>query len=242
MLHFQLFSMCCTILSLFTLLHHIPTTLAQLQIQLNFYTDGQCQVSSTEHASASVSISECLVTTGLVSISYNPVSCTSGDAVLLGFSDTACGTQLGGSDWFHSNECFARYEGDIAAVLLTCSQKNSAGDVDPGTPTATSTILVGPVADAAPTPTQATTSNAPASQTAALASPTSSNDSGSGTGTSGTSGNSTSGSSTGSASTPSPSSEPKLSTSDIISLGVGLGVGIPTLILTYLGYRAYRRR
>ncbi|MCJ1230183.1 hypothetical protein MMC12_006855 [Toensbergia leucococca] len=144
------------------LLHHLSTVLAQLQVQLDFYTDLQCQIPSTSHADVSVPVSECIVTPGLGSISINPVACSSGNVQLLAYQDTSCGTQLGVLDWYRvTDTCSARFNGDIAAISLTCNQESDAGTVDPGTLVTTSTLAVGQVADSATTASQAVASNQP---------------------------------------------------------------------------------
>lgn len=223
------------------LFHDLSAVLAQLQVQLNFYTDHQCQTPSTEHAAASIPISECIITPGLGSISHQPVPCQNGNVQLVAYQDTSCGTQLGSLDWYRvTNQCSARFSGDIAAILLTCSQVSDAGTIDPGTPTTTSTIVVAQVADLAPTVTQSVASSSlsvtnsggvNATQTTSSSSPSSSNKGG-GSGT---------GNSAGGNSTSSSSASSGLSTSDIISISVGLGVGIPTILVGLWGLRRHRR-
>ena len=220
--------------------HHLSGALAQLQVQLNFYTDNQCKIPSTEQATASVPISKCIVTVGLGSISFQTVPCSSGHVWLIPYSDSVCGTQLGILDWYKvTNECSAPYQGDIAAIMFTCNQPTDAGTIDPGMPTATSTAMVGQVANAASTPTQSTASGMPSSssdgsatatQTAALGSP------------SGSGGGITNGNGTGDTKTTSPSPSLGLSTNDIISLAVGLGVGIPTIIIGLISLKRRNNR
>lgn len=224
-------------LSSLLLFHHLSASLAQLQVQLSFYTDNQCQVASTEHATASISISKCIVTIGLGSIAHAAVPCSNGNVQLLGYSDTVCSTQLGSMDWYRTGtNCVTRYSGDIAAIMLTCAQEDDAGKINPGTPTATSTISVGPVADLATSATKSASGSSAsviATQTATSSSPSSSSAGGS----NGNSTDSTGGNITGGTSSPSSSSKSGLSTSDIISLAVGLGVGIPTVVLGIFGLR-----
>ena len=198
---------------------------SQLQISLSLFTDLSCAVPSTSHATVSTSTENCLVTTGLGSISNSNTPCSNGDVQLLLFSDTSCTQQLSSLDYYRvTKDCLARFSGDIAAVMLTCNQNDGAGNIDAGSAVATSTIPVGMVAGSA------------------SASPTSS-----GTASSPSSGTTTGGSSDPSATTsdinntnndanPS-SSSPKLSTSDIITIAVGLGVGIPTVAIAYQAYK-----
>lgn len=187
--------------------HGFSAILAQLQTQLNFYTDHQCQTLSTEHAAASISVSQCIVTPGLGSISHQPVPCQNGNVQLIAYQDASCHTQLGVLDWYKvTNQCSARYNGDIAAISLTCNQVSGAGTIDPGTPTTTSTVVVGQVADSGPTATPTASSNSP-----------SSNNNGDHNGTS---------NSAGSNSTPSSG----LSTHKIIAIALGIGFGFVILI------------
>lgn len=232
MLPYRFFSVCSILpLSLLIIFYQLSAALAQLQVQLNLYTDNQCQIASTQKATVSISISICIVTIGLGSISHSSVPCSNGNVQLLGFSDTACGTQL--DLYSKGNTCIGPYRGDVAAVMLTCAQEDNSGNINPGTPTTTSTISVGPVADAAPTATKSvsgSSSSVTATQTAASSSPSSSG------------GASANDNGTGGANPSSSSSSSRLSTSDIISLAVGLGVGIPTVILSYLAVRWARIR
>ncbi|MCJ1271768.1 hypothetical protein MMC22_011673 [Lobaria immixta] len=229
------------LLAFYLLFHGLSAVLAQLQVQLNFYTDHQCQTPSTEHAAVSIPISECIVTPGLGSISHPSVNCENGDVQLVAYQDTSCGTQLGVLDWYKvTKQCSARYSGGIAAILLTCNQVSGAGTIDPGTPTTTSTVVVAQVAGSAPTATHSVASSSlsvthsgriTTTQTASSSSPSSSNNGGDiGTNNS-TGGNSTSSS----------KSSSGLSTSDIISIAVGLGVGIPTILIGLWGLRRRRR-
>lgn len=205
------------LLAFYLLFLGLSAVLAQLQVQLNFYTDHQCQTPSTEHAAVSIPISECIVTPGLGSISHPSVSCENGDVQLVAYQDTSCGTQLG-----------------------VCNQVSGAGTIDPGTPTTTSTVVVAQVAGSAPTATHSVASSSlsvthsgriTTTQTASSSSPSSSNNGGDiGTNNS-TGGNSTSSS----------KSSSGLSTSDIISIAVGLGVGIPTILIGLWGLRRRRR-
>ncbi|MCJ1229925.1 hypothetical protein MMC12_006596 [Toensbergia leucococca] len=212
------------------LFHNLSAVLAQLQ-SLDFYTDLQCQTASTEHAEASIPLSECIVTPGLGSVSINPIGCTSGSVNLISYSDTSCGTQLGSLDLEKvTNTCSGRYSGDIAAISLTCNQESDEGTIDPGTLTTTSTITVGQVAGSAQTSSPAGTTSGAATATQTASSNTSSNSNSDGDG--GTS-NSAVGSST--------SSLSGLSTSDIISIAVGLGVGIPSIIIGLWQLQRLRR-
>ncbi|MCJ1254532.1 hypothetical protein MMC24_002347 [Lignoscripta atroalba] len=222
------------------LVHNLSAVLAQVQIPVRFYTDGQCQTPSTENAAVSIPISECIVTPGLGSISYDRVPCTNGAVQLVAYQDTSCGTQLGILDWYRvTDSCSARYKGAIAAILLTCNQVSGAGTIDPGTPTATSTVVVGQVADSAPTAAQSVASNSRSitnsavttARTGSSSSPSSSTNSG-GSGTDNNAEDS---------STSSSSSSSGLSRSDIISIAIGLGVGLPTILIGLWGIRRHRR-
>ena len=212
------------------LFYQFTKTLSQLQ-PLDFYTDESCATPSTENPTTSLGLEICLVTVGLGSVSIHSIGCTSGSVNIIGFSDISCGTPLDILNWFRTgNNCYTRLKGDIAAVMLTCNQINGAGTIDPGTPTSTSTIAIGPVAggvatSAAASPTSGSNSNPLTSGFLSSTVPASSAPS----------------SAPSSSSTASPSSN-KLSQSDIIALGVGLGVGIPTILLALLAWCCPRPR
>ena len=194
---------------------------AQSPVRLNFYTDQACVDPSTENPVASITLQECLFTTGFGPLSIPSVPCTSGDVQLLAFADTACGTQLDVMDWYKvSNTCAAGFRGDIAAILLICNQETDAGTVSVGDVTVTSTILVGSVANSA-----ATVTPSAGSASAAVPTPTSSI---------APSASIDAPSRSGSASDSSIISG--LSLSDKIALGVGLGVGIPQSLYACISY------
>ena len=227
------------LLAFYLLLHDLSVVLAQLQVQLHLYTDNYCKTPSTERAVASVPISECIVTPGLGSIKRSSVNCASGTVQLVGYQDTSCGTQ---QDLVEEvNDCTGAFEGGIAAILLTCNQEDDSGQIDPGTPSTTSTIVVGQVADSAPTAKPSLTSKSPsvtqhrgvtATQTASSSSPSNSLNGG---------GNGTDDSAGGNSISPSKSSS-GLSQSDIISIAVGLGVGIPSILIALVGLRLRLRK
>ncbi|KAI4152639.1 MAG: hypothetical protein LQ340_002796 [Diploschistes diacapsis] len=108
-------------------------------IPIALYTDIHCDTPSTLHPNASLSLGVCAVTPGLGSISLPAYPCTSGDVHVWAFADTSCGNQ---DDIFSlGNDCDGRANpGAYAAIMLNCDSNS------PGTPTATTTIDVGPIA------------------------------------------------------------------------------------------------
>jgi hypothetical protein len=117
-----------------------------LDIALMLYTDHACSTPSASNPNVTLGLNVCAVTTGLESFILTPVPCTSGNVANWVFSDVACGDvssayYRGAND---NNDCYAAYDGAMAALMLTCD-----GDVDetePSRPTSTTTIAVGPVA------------------------------------------------------------------------------------------------
>ena len=103
----------------------------------------------------------------------NPFPCTSGVVQVYAFSDTVCGTQ---DDIFSGiSHCMERAtDGVYAAIMLSCDQE------EPGSPTATTTIPVGPIATSSGEGNDTSSSGSSSSPS----SPTSSTDTGSSTDTS----------------------------------------------------------
>jgi hypothetical protein len=153
----------------FLVLSHLHTALSQLSVPLTFYTDNNCADPSTENPSFSAQLNVCIVTTGLGSVIVQTVPCSTGDVNILAYSDSACGATS--TIFALTDNCFGPIHGDVAAILVTCNQENAVGVID-ASPTATTTVPVGPVAGGVATSatpnaaTQTTTPNAGTQTTA----------------------------------------------------------------------------
>jgi hypothetical protein len=117
-----------------------------LDIALMLYTDHACSTPSASNPNVTLGLNVCAVTTGLESFILTPVPCTSGNVAHWVFSDVACGDVS--SAYYHgandNNDCFAAYDGAMAALMLTCD--GNVDELEPSRPTSTTTIAVGPVA------------------------------------------------------------------------------------------------
>lgn len=127
---------------------HLRDTGLGTGIALSLYTDHACSTPSASNPNITLGLNVCAVTTGLESFILSPVPCTSGDVAHWVFTDVACGDV---SDAYYrgaSNnmDCYAAYDGAMAAVMLTCD--GDADETEPSRPTSTTTIAVGPVATA----------------------------------------------------------------------------------------------
>ena len=221
--------------------------------KLKLYDDYNCDVPSTIHPTVSLPLSVCLVTTGGEGlIIANLPSCNEGTANLLYYQDTACGVPVTdpGSSIVAEN-CMLLAEGqglyDVKSVMFSCK----AAEDNPQ-PTSTSTAVVSVVAGVA---TGSADDNGATSSTHSPA-PTSSDHIESKTtaasATSAHPGASTPKSSTGttingssnttnneaSTTTSKPSSNSGLGMSNVIALGVGLGIGVPTIAIMLLTWLA----
>lgn len=136
-----------------TLLAHRSTGVG---VSLTLYTDQACSTPSATNPNVTLGLNVCAVTTGLESFILLPTPCVSGDVAAWMFTDTACGNPATIMDWYHgagdNNYCWATFHGAMAAVMLTCDPDQE--ETYPSRPTATTTIAVGPVANA---PASATT-------------------------------------------------------------------------------------
>ena len=204
------------------------TIRAQTQVKLDLYTDFDCQEASTENPTINIPINECLVTTGLGSVGVPSVPCQNGVVNIIAFGDASCGITVSVFD-SPNGKCWFRTNGAIAAVLLTCVQD---GGYD--APTVTSTIAVGPIADAAPTGTQSTSS--PTSPSGVSATTTGSSAATSTAATDGPGGGSTTSSSSSS------SSFHHLSSSDIIAIAAAVGGIAATFLACWFGIRSNRKQ
>ena len=193
---------------------------------LKLYNDYGCNKPSTLNPTVTLPLDTCLVTTGgegLVIAKYPP--CPSSTASLIYYSDTACGVTndaIGTSPF--SSDCFLLASGsqlyNARAVMFACEPA-----ADHPQPSSTTTAVVSRIAGVE---TGAAVTSQGSGSTTSTASPgptqTRSDD--------GVGGNSD-GSSSGNTSSNSTSSSTRsgLKTGDIIALAVGLGIGVPTIII-----------
>jgi hypothetical protein len=117
-------------------------------IALSLYTDHACSTPSASNPNVTLGLNVCAVTTGLESFVLSPVPCISGDVAHWVFTDVACEDVSGAYERGANNNmnCYAAYDGAMAAVMLTCD--GDADETEPSRPTSTTTIAVGPVAEA----------------------------------------------------------------------------------------------
>ncbi|KAN0101528.1 hypothetical protein V8E51_012038 [Hyaloscypha variabilis] len=121
-------------------------------IPLSLYTDEECVSPSTSAPNITLELNVCAVTTGMESFVLLPTPCISGNVEVWGFVDNMC-ENLGTSYWSNSKKnCYASSSnGAIAAIMLTCDANTD--ETEPSSPTSTTTISVGPVANTYPTST-----------------------------------------------------------------------------------------
>lgn len=110
-------------------------------ISISVYTDIECQTPSTISTNVSLSLGVCAVTPGLGSVSRRDVPCANGVVQVWGFTDITCTTEIFLGLTSYGDGCYGRATpGAVAAILLNCDENS------PGTPTATTTIKVAPIA------------------------------------------------------------------------------------------------
>lgn len=193
------------------------------QGKLALYLDFDCKTPSELAPSVSLPLSTCLVPVGAVSIAIELLpSCGSGTASMIMYEDTSCARNTFSSTnsytgWSDITNCFYLFiSKSVPGVMFTCDEPAT----DPQ-PTSTSSIMasiIAGVATGSASVSQATTGSTANMTSQKTGSPT--------TATSSPTGNSG-----GSSSTASGGFLSNLSTSDKIALGVGLGVGIPSMCL-----------
>jgi hypothetical protein len=142
---------------------------------LLLYTDQGCSTPSASNPNVTLGLNVCAVTTGLESFILFPTPCTSGDVAVWMFTDVACGNPASSLDWYHGAngniDCYATFKGAMAAVMLTCDANTD--ETEPSRPTSTTTIAVGPVANAATPATGGSTATMAAPPTSSSATSTS---------------------------------------------------------------------
>lgn len=205
--------------------------------KLQFYDDYDCDHPSTLNPTVSLQLSVCLVTTGAEGVVIDSIPpCPQGTAAPIYYSDTACGVQTNDvSQSIFSDGCFQMAAGTnlFNAKSLMFSCQPAANNPHPSS---TTTAVISALAAVA---TGSTGSNGGGSGSgSASGSSTSSAGSSSSTGTTTQKNNtgSTGGSSQSTSKTGSTSSS-GLNTGDIIALAVGLGVGIPAIVVAILAWQ-----
>jgi len=195
-------------------------TLAQGKLAL--YLDFDCKTPSQLQPSVSLPLSTCLAPVGAVSVAIQLLpKCNNGaTASLIMYDDTSCArssfSKTGSyTGWSDINNCFYRFiSTSVPAVMFTCEKPANNPQ-----PTSTSTVSASMIAGVATGdvggPTAAATS-LPGTGSNSL--PTNGSDGGGGDSLGSAGGSPLSG----------------LSTSDRIALGVGLGVGIPSIVIALL--------
>lgn len=207
--------------------------------KINLYDDYDCNHPSSLNPTVTLPLSTCLVTTGgegLVIAEFPP--CPQSTATLIYYQDTACGVPTTDvSTSIFAQNCFQLAAGtdiyNARAVMFSCQPAANNPQ-----PSSTTTAVVSALAAVA---TGSTESNGSGSSTSAASStPTDTSTQKNGTGSSGSNsnGNTSNGSTSTSTSTSTSSGSSSgsgsgsgLNTGDIIALVVGLGIGIPTIVI-----------
>ena len=202
---------------------------------LQFYNDYDCEHPSTLNPTVTLQLSTCLVTTGAEGVVIDTLPpCSQGTAAPIYYSDTACGVQTDNvSPSIFSKGCFSLADGvnlfNAKSLMFSCQPAANNPH-----PSSTTTAVISALAAVA---TGSTGSNGGGSGSSSGSS-TSSAGSSSSTGTS-TQKNGTSSTGSSSESTPGANSTSGsgLNTGDIIALAVGLGIGIPTIVIMILAWQ-----
>ena len=202
---------------------------------LKFYNDYDCNHPSTLNPTVNLALSTCLVTTGAEGVVIAALPpCSQGTAAPIYYSDTACGVQTSNvSPSIFSDSCFQLADGasifNSKSLMFSCQPAANKPQ-----PSSTTTAVVSALAAVA---TGSTGSDAGGSGSGSGSS-TSSAGGSSSTGTNTQkSGATSTGGSNGSDNGTSSGSISGLGTGDIIALAVGLGIGIPTIVIMVLAWR-----
>ena len=231
-------SLCLSLLSFHPVFGPIALSAAASAAgKINLYDDYDCNTPSTLNPTVTLPLSTCLVTTGgggLV-IDQTP-PCPQGTATLIYYQDPACGVQTTDvSTAIASNNCFQLSDGtdlyNAKSVMFSCQPAANNPE-----PSSTSTAVVSALAAVATGSTGGNGSGeggggggGSSTSAAGSSTPTDTNTQQNSTG--GTTTGSTTGSTSPSNSDSGTSSGSGLDTGDIIALAVGLGIGIPTIVI-----------
>ncbi|KAK1765329.1 hypothetical protein QBC33DRAFT_176407 [Phialemonium atrogriseum] len=216
-------------------------TLAQGKLAL--YLDFACSTPSSLEPSVSLPLSTCLVPVGAVSLAIQQFpKCDSGTASMIMYEDTSCALNTFSKSksytgWSSRDNCFYWLIGkSIPGVMFTCEEPATNPQ-----PTSTSTVRASIIAGVAtddpatgsatgPADASKTTAASTGKTTASTGKTTATTQTGTGTGSTTTS---TAGTSSDNASS---SNSSGLGRSDKIAIGVGLGVGIPSIVIGFLAW------
>ena len=206
--------------------------------KINLYNDYDCNHPSSLNPTVTLPLSTCLVTTGgegLVIAEFPP--CPQSTATLIYYQDVACGVPTSDvSTSIFAQNCFQLASGtdlyNARAVMFSCQPAANNPQ-----PSSTTTAVVSALAAVA---TGSTESNGSGSSTSAAGStPTDTSTQKNSTDSSGSNSNggtrtstsTSTGTSTSTSTSTSSGSGSGLNTGDIIALVVGLGIGIPTIVI-----------
>ncbi|KAM0802867.1 hypothetical protein BDR22DRAFT_819530 [Usnea florida] len=198
--------------------------------QVKLYDDFNCGQPSTINPTVTLALSTCLVTAnggGLIIAELPP--CPQSTATLIYYQDSACGVPTEVSIAITSDNCNQLAAGtdlyNAKSVMFSCQPAANNPQ-----PSSTTTAVVSALAAVATGSTgDSGSASSKSSTTAAASVPTDPSSSTNGTSTSGGNSGSRTGSSANSSGSSGSSSG--LDTGDIIALSVGLGIGIPTIVI-----------
>ena len=218
-------------------------TLAQGKLAL--YLDFACSTPSSLEPSVSLPLSTCLVPVGAVSLAIQQFpKCDSGTANMIMYEDTSCALNTFSKSesytgWSSRDNCFYWFIGkSIPGVMFTCEEPATNPQ-----PTSTSTVRASIIAGVAtddpatgsatgpatgPADASKTTTASTGKTTATTGKTTATTQSGTGSATTSTAGTSSDNASS--------SNSSGLGRSDKIAIGVGLGVGIPSIVIGFLAW------
>ena len=199
---------------------------------LQFYNDYDCEHPSTLNPTVTLQLSTCLVTTGAEGVVIDSLPpCPQGTAAPIYYSDTACGVQTSNvSPSIFSKGCFQLADGvdlfNAKSLMFSCQPAANNPH-----PSSTTTAVISALAAVATGSNGGGSGSSSGSSTSSAggSSSTGTSTQKNGTGSTGSSNEGTSGTNSKSSS--------GLDTGDIIALAVGLGIGIPTIIIMILAWQ-----
>ena len=202
---------------------------------LQFYNDYDCEHPSTLNPTVTLQLSTCLVTTGAEGVVIDTLPpCSQGTAAPIYYSDTACGVQTDNvSPSVFSKGCFSLADGvnlfNAKSLMFSCQPAANNPH-----PSSTTTAVISALAAVATGSTGSSGGGGGSSSGSSTSSAGGSSSTGTSTQKNGTSSTGSSSESTPGANSTSGSG---LDTGDIIALAVGLGIGIPTIVIMILAWQ-----
>ena len=200
---------------------------------LQFYNDYDCEHPSTINPTVTLQLSTCLVTTGGEGVVIDTLPpCPQGTAAPIYYSDTACGVQTDNvSPSIFSKGCFQLADGvdlfNAKSLMFSCQP--AANNPHPSSTTTAVISGLAAVATGSSGSSGGGSGSGSSTSSAGGSSSTGTSSQKNGTGSTGSSNEGTSGTSSTSGS--------GLNTGDIIALAVGLGIGIPTIVIMILAWK-----